>query len=173
MVVFDANFVLFLLNPSISAPYIPGTKDVVPNCAKKIEFLLEGIQKRRDKIIIPTPVLSEVLIEAGNAAPEYTEKLRKSSHFNIVPFDDKSAIEASLIIAQAIKDGDKKRGSSDSWSKVKYDIQILAIAISSQAKTLYTNDKGLTNQARSKNLEVIGVHQLPDPPEDNQMDFKY
>ena len=70
----------------------------------------------------------------------------------------------------ALATGDKKSGSFESWVKVKFDRQILAIAKVVRANTLYSDDDKLRKAARNAGLVAVGVHELPirpDPPQAN------
>lgn len=79
MDVFDATTLLLLLAPDASVP-----KDLdgrpISFARPRIDGLVADIAKRRSKIIIPTPALSEVLVRAGSVAgPNYLARIRKSN----------------------------------------------------------------------------------------------
>ncbi len=173
MVIFDSNFLLFLLQDNLPAPKIPGTDQVVTECKERINHLVDGLQKNREKIIIPTPVLAEALVRADAAGPSYVSKINKSSAFKIEPFDTRAAIEVSLMTAGAIKDGDKREGSTETWAKIKYDRQIIAIAIANRVTTIYANDANLKKLAEKRGITVIGVHELELPPQKQQVEFDW
>jgi hypothetical protein len=71
MVVFDATTLLYLFDPEAKAPTDPETGSPVTRVKERIEFLVSELEKRREKIIVPTPALSELLVRAGDAGPEY------------------------------------------------------------------------------------------------------
>lgn len=84
------------------------------------------------------------------------EKIKEFSIFEILPFDELSAIELAIMTRNAIDSGNKKSGSVDVWNKIKYDRQILAIARVRQATAIYTDDVGLRNIATQLDMPVIG-----------------
>ena len=57
MVVFDASFLLFLFDPSTPAS--------VPQAKERIDHLVETLSKAGEKIVVPTPALSECMVHAG------------------------------------------------------------------------------------------------------------
>lgn len=95
MVVFDASVLLLVLEPGAKAPNDPETDAPVHRAAERIEFLIATLSAAREQIVIPTPVLSEVLVHAGAAMQPYLDTLNKQSVFRIVPFDQKAGVRAS------------------------------------------------------------------------------
>ena len=63
----------------------------------------------------------------------------------------------------AIAAGDKKGGSSSSWSKVKFDRQIVAIAKVNGADTIYSTDDDVARFGRAAEIKVESVWDLPEP----------
>jgi predicted nucleic acid-binding protein len=171
MVVFDTTYLLFLLQERLPPPLIPKTTQPIPDYETRIAHLLNTLQKNRSKIIVPTPVLAEVLVRADAAAPAYLAKLNKSSSFRIEPFDSRAAVEVALMTADALKTGDKRGGSAETWAKVRYDRQIIGIALANQIQTIYAHDENLRFLAEKRGLKVIGIHELDLPPEDQQTSF--
>jgi hypothetical protein len=66
LVVFDASFLIPLLDPQVKRA---GDTDA------RISHLVATLDRQKTKIIVPTPALSEVLIGAGDAAPQYLDIL--------------------------------------------------------------------------------------------------
>jgi len=66
MVVFDATMLSLLFRPGSPGPLDPATGARVEHADLRVAALVEQLEKARTVIIIPTPVLSEVLIKAGN-----------------------------------------------------------------------------------------------------------
>jgi hypothetical protein len=64
-VAFDATILLPLLNPSVPGPKDPATGKSLASCRERIDYLIEDLEKRRIKIIIPTPAPSEALAARG------------------------------------------------------------------------------------------------------------
>lgn len=164
MVIFDTNYLLFFLNKNTPSPKDPVTGVEIPNCEERINHLVDGLQKHKEKIIIPTPVLAEVMVRADTAGPDYLNKISKSSAFRIEPFDTRAAIEVAQMTASVPKGGDKRDGIDDTYAKIKYDRQIIGVALANRISTIYSNDQNLKRQAEKKGITVIGIHELQVPP---------
>ena len=171
MVVFDATTLLYLFDPEAKAPTDPETGSPVTRVKERIEFLVSELEKRREKIIVPTPALSELLVRAGDAGPEYLEILGKSAAFKVVDFDQRAAVEVAAATREAIEAGGKKGGSESSWAKIKFDRQIVAIARVERASAIYSDDGDIVRFARNAGIAVICVKDLPLPPEEAQRSF--
>ena len=168
MVVFDASILLALLQPDIYSPRHPDTKEPVDQFRQRIDYLVTQLEADFQKIVIPTPALSEILVRAGQAGPEYLDRFNSASVFRIVPFDQRAAVEVAAIIASAITAGDKRGGSDSSWAKVKVDYQIVAIAKVENISTIYSDDRDIYNFGQRNGLTVIRTAELPLPPVDPQ-----
>lgn len=174
MIVFDASVLLLLLNPETPPPKDAATGQPVARCKDRIEYFIAQLTKQREKIIIPTPALSEALIKAGEAAPQYLDIMRNSRFFQVSPFGTTAAVEAAELMRQRIaKLGTLKGDALDSRAKVKFDQQIVAIARVTRATIMYTDDDGLQKLATSLGITAKGIASLPLPPEDPQtaLDF--
>ncbi len=154
LVVFDASFLVPLLDPRVKG---------VGDCDERLEWLLKTIEKEKSKIIVPTPALSEVLIGAGDAAPQYLDIINRSSRFKIVPFGERAAVEAAAAHREAIGAGDKKEGVT-SWAKVKFDRQIVAIAKVEGAHRIYSDDSDIARISKRDGIEVASLNDLAVPP---------
>jgi hypothetical protein len=172
MVVFDSAVLTLLLWDHARSPLDPSTSKPVERCKERMELLVHSLHKAKQTIIIPTPVVSEVLtVSAGGL--RYVALLQKGTVFRIEPFDTRAAIELAEMNKTLLATGDKKGGIDAPWQKIKFDRQIAAIAKVVGAKVLYTNDGPLKTTAESVGLKVIGVHELPAPvnDKDDQGDF--
>ena len=158
MVVFDAAMLLYLFG-------LPA-KTEIERPQERVEFLIKTLEKERSRIIIPTPVLSEVLVHAGQALKDILSKLEKSSVFRLLPFDTMAAVEMALITKAALHQGNKRGSGEGTWAKVKFDRQIIAIAKVARARAIYSDDVNLRNFGRECGLEVIPLSACPLPPED-------
>jgi PIN domain len=154
VVVFDASFLIMLLDPKVTGE---GQVDV------RIAHLVATLDKSKDDIVVPTPALSEVLIGAGDAAPAYLEILNKTARIRIAPFGSRAAVEAAARHREAIDARDKKEGSQ-TWPKVKFDRQIVAIAKVENADCIYSNDADVVRLGQKDGIRVVMLDQLPDPP---------
>lgn len=150
MVVFDAGILISLLTP----------RKTELHKRERLDFLVRTLRQARTKILIPTPALSELLVHAPDLADEFS----RSSGFEVVPFDQRAAIECSLSIRAALSTGNRKGKQNAAWSKVKFDHQIVAIARSRLATCIYSDDTGLRNFARSIGLHAVSTDELPEDP---------
>lgn len=171
MVGFDATVLTMVLNPQADSPPDPMTGAPVDRANERVEFLIASLQKAKQKIVIPTPVLSEVLVRSGNAGLQYVEVLQKAATFSIEPFDKRAAIELALMNQRAVSNGDKRGGENENWQKIKLDRQIVAICKVAGVRAVYTTDGPLGNFARLAGMDVIGIHNLPLPPEPPQLNL--
>jgi len=168
MVVFDATMLMLLIRPDSGKPIDSATGNAVEHVQERIAHFVAQSDTARIRIGIPTPALSEVLVRSGAAAAKIVEKIKEFSVFEILPFEELSAIEVALMTRNALDSGDKKSGSREVWSKIKYDRQIVAIARVRQATAIYTDDSGLRAIAENLNIPVVGVSDLVLPPEKAQ-----
>lgn len=171
MVVFDTAILLLLLSPDTSAPSNPTTKKPIENAKERVDYLIETLEKQKTKIIVPTPVLSEILVHSDKAGPSYLSTLTSKSAFRIVPFNIKAAIEVAAMTKSALTGGDKKNGGEGTWAKIKYDRQIVAIARVAGATTIYSDDENIDKFAKKFGINVVGLSTLPLRPEEAQRDL--
>lgn len=156
MVLFDANFLILFLDPQIRKRAGPDPR---------IAHLVANIQKSKDRIVVPTPALSELLVGAGDAAPAYLDIISRSRFFRIEPFGIRAAAEAAEITRTAIAKGNKSGSAIESsWGKIKFDRQIIAIAKVVGATHIYSEDGDLARHARDVGIPVIGLDDLAYPP---------
>jgi hypothetical protein len=166
---FDSTVLTLMLNPAADCPPDPGTGLPVSKARERVELLIQTLTKSKTKIVIPTPVLSEVLVEAGSAGFAYVQILNKQFVFDVRPFDEIAAIQLAEMTKRAIALGDKREGSKEPYQKIKLDRQIVSICKVAGVSTLYASDNSLANFARKAGLSVIGVHELPLPAEPPQL----
>lgn len=172
MVVFDATMLMLLIRPDAGRPVDSSTGKPIDRISERIAHFVEQCDKSKTRIGIPTPALSEVLVRSGSAAVKIIEKIKEFSVFEILPFDELSAIELAIMTKNAIDSGDKKSGSTEIWNKVKFDRQIMAIARVRQATCLYTDDVRLRNLASTLGVRAIGIADMDLPPRTAQRQFE-
>jgi predicted nucleic acid-binding protein len=154
VVVFDTSFLIPLLDPRVKG---------IGEVDAKLLHLIETLDKQKDVVIVPTPALSETLIGAGDAASQYLDILSKTPRFRIAAFGPRAAVEAAERHRQALRNNDKKEGA-ESWAKVKFDRQIIAIAKVEGAERIYSNDTDIYRFGRADGLQVVRLEDLPAPP---------
>lgn len=93
----DNTFLSLLLNPTGSVPLDPNTGQPIEFARRRAEFVVEMLGKTRQKIIIPTPAIAELLTVIGPDAQQYYDIIAGSRLFQIAPFDLKCAIELAIL----------------------------------------------------------------------------
>ena len=163
MIVFDTTYLIVLLQEDISSVVITDRDGKpVTKIRERVQYLVKKLSDSNSLICIPTPVLAEIMVRAGKAAPEYLRLLGNSSKFKLSPFDVKAAIEAAELI-QKVKD-EQKGQSIEKWAKVKFDIQIVAIAKGEEAPVIYAEDAHIENHAKRVGINVRRICDLEIPP---------
>jgi hypothetical protein len=161
MVVFDASILLFVFDENTAAS--------VPRAKERVEHLIDRLSEAGEKIVIPTPALSECLVHAGPAGPDYLTIINKQSCFRVVSFDERAAVEAAIRIYYARQRGQQKGGNPNaSKAKIKFDRQIVAIAFVEAVTAVYSDDADVIAYAREAGLEGYRLSDIPLPPEDRQ-----
>jgi hypothetical protein len=162
MIVFDASYLLIFLRDNMP-PARDRNDKPVEKFKERIQFLIASLDASNTIIGVPTPALAEIMVRAGAAGPEYLKQLRRAN-FVLLPFDTKAAIEAAHLIF-AIKKQTSGGQKLETWAKVKFDIQIAAIAKSEAAHIIYSDDKGIEAHSSRLGITVIRICDLPLPPE--------
>lgn len=166
MVVFDASFLLFLFDPNTPAS--------VPQAKERIDYLIDCLSNVGEKIIVPTPALSECLVHAGPAGAGYLSILSKNAAFRVASFDERAAIEAAIRTFEARARGQRKGGDpSASKSKIKFDRQIVAIAAVEGAVAVYSDDDHVCAYAREAGMQSFRLADIPLPPIDPQLEISF
>ena len=159
MVVFDNSIFCLTLHPDAKP------RSSVDRVQDRIEHLLQTLRDNKEVAILPTPALSEFLVFAGKSAPEYLVKIRESSFLRIEPFDERAAIELADREISAREKGNKRGSANTSdWQKVKFDRQIVAVALVHKASTIYSDDPDIAAHGKDCGVSVLSLADLPLPP---------
>lgn len=165
----DANMLLLLLDKDARAPIDPATGQPLQHAFERVAYLVKTLDKKRAKIIIPTPALSELLVYAGQAGPQYIAILNRSASIQIADFCQRSAVEAADLTADAIRrSGHMRGGSMETRAKIKFDRQIVAISKVHGASVIYSDDAGVSVEGARVNMGCIRSNELPLPPANAQ-----
>ena len=157
MVAFDSAFLLI----AIRKDAIPAS---VERAKERVDHLVSQLAQSEERILVPTPALSELLVHAGEAGETYLEELQKSAKFRIASFNTLAAVEVALDIRAQIRKGDKRGGVNSTWAKANFDRQIVAIAKTSGAHTIYSDDPDVEVHAKRFGLQVKRLMGLELPP---------
>lgn len=158
----DSTALALLINPRALPPHDPNTGAGVAHAHERVTALLKSLSSS-DAIIVPTPVLAEVLVKAGEGAPAVFEALQGQARVRVASFDERAAIELAVMTKMALSSGDKRGGSNEPWQKVKFDRQILAIARVAGADRIYSDDAKLKEFASKVEMDVVSTWELPIP----------
>lgn len=168
-VVFDSNVLLPVLKPGLPPPLDPTTGKPVEHFDEKLAYLVSRLSRARTAILIPTPVLTEVLCHAGTAGPAIAQHLQQAP-FQIAPFDIRAAIDCADLLAYHLgQKGNGRRkpsvqGKPGSRDKVKFDRQVVAIAKSRGAEAIYSDDEDVLKEGRRVGVKVIRTLDLERDP---------
>lgn len=158
VIIFDSTYLVVYLNPNP-----PATTDregkPVEQFKERVAHLASTLDVSNQVIGVPAPAMAEVLVRAGKGRAQLVSVLSDRWRFQILPFDSRAAIEASELIA-AVKSNKEKW---DTWAKVKFDIQIVAIAKAEVATVIYADDKDIENYAKRLKIPVKRICDLPLP----------
>lgn len=160
MVVFDASVLIDLFHPRTH-----------PDRKAKLEHLIADLQRKKIKIVIPTPALSEFLARAGKARDAYYARLSTSAAFKITAFDNRAALECALLLDAALTSGDK-RAQTKTWAKAKFNWQIVAIAKVANVRTIYSEDGDVARIGQRYGLAVVKTDDLPLPDSARQTELE-
>ena len=156
MIIFDATYLVVSPNPN-PLPATDREGKPVERFKERVAELAAQLNVSSQVIGVPAPAMAEVLVRAGQGRAQFVSILSDRWRFQIIPFDSRAAIEASELIAAVKSNKDKW----DKWAKVKFDIQIVAIAKAEGASVIYSDDKDIENLAKRVG---IPVKRIPDPP---------
>jgi hypothetical protein len=150
--VFDTTFMLLLTDDLALAP--PAPAGVTDEARDRLTLLLETLDNARDHIVLPTPVLTELLV-SGRADPGATlNVLNGLARMRMEAFGTRAAIECAEMLRRMV------RGSGPR-SKVKFDHQIVAIAKAVGAASVYSDDHDVKALCGRERITCLGVWDLP------------
>lgn len=169
---FDNTILSILLNPAGRIPIDAETGQPVVMAKRRAEHLIEILGKARQKIIIPTPAVAELLTAIGPNAQQYLDIIARSRLFEVASFDLRCAIELASLNREIFAISDPKN-SDETYQKIKIDRQILAIFRVYGVEYIYTDDVGMAKRARLCNLVPISTANLELPVEDRQTNIEF
>jgi predicted nucleic acid-binding protein len=162
-VVFDTNLSIMLVRPD-GMVAMDAKKQIISHAKERVDGLVAQLAADKNKIVIPTPVLAELLVRSDpNDRAGLIARFSRSAHFRVEDFDQRAAIELADIEKRALDGGDKRDGVQGPWTKVRFDRQIVAIAIVVGANTIYTDDGNLAAHAFKRGIRAVSIGSLPIP----------
>ncbi len=163
MVVFDTGMLVLLLAPEASPPNDPATGAPLVRLRDRLDHLVARLEASRAKILVPTPVLCELLIGAGQAGAGYLEIIKRSARFRVVDFDQRAAVETAAAVRDAIAVLGEAPGTALTAAR-----QVVAIAKVEGASAIHSDDPTVRRLAGRAGVAVIASHELEVPPEHPQ-----
>lgn len=78
-------------------------------------------------------------------------------------FDQRAAVELAVRLRAAFSAGDIREGLKTTKTKMKFDRQIVAVALTNGARVLYSDDNGVKKFGEESGLKVRRTSELPIP----------
>lgn len=165
-VLFDTGILLPLIQPDIQVPIPKGIDPSKFDAEGRVKYLIEVLRGQKATIIIPTPVLGELLVKESADGNDALLMLQSHPNIRIVPFDIRSAIECALLQ----RTNGVRLGLGDEYRRAaaKVDAQILSCGIVEQVDVVYCADGWMRNAAKKLGIDTISFDELPLPPQDDQ-----
>jgi predicted nucleic acid-binding protein len=171
MVAFDNTILSLLIFPD--AELQQGIEGKAVEYARdRVIGLVEKLEATREQVIVPTPALAELMVTPEADIQEILTTLRGSSFIRIEGFDERAAVELAVRLREARKAGDQKEGLAITKTAMKFDRQIVAIALVNGATTLYSDDIAVAKFAQTCGLAVKAVTDLPVPAAQDSFSFE-
>jgi len=163
----DNNVLIQMLAPNSTGLTHPDTKNALERVDERAQAFVAEAERQNALILIPAPVLSEFLIGVEvSRYQDYLDVLNGSACFEIVDFDTAAAIECAQL-------PDRKELAQISpeqvASKLKYDRQIVAIALAAMADEVWSHDESLRKIASARGLTVRSLADIEPPAVQEQM----
>ncbi len=163
----DTNILIQILAPNKTGLTRPDSSLELDRVDERAQAFVSEVERRNALILIPTPVLSEFLMGVEvSKYQEYLDTLNGSACFEIVDFDTAAAIEcAQLPDRQELA----QISPGQIASKLKYDRQIVAIALAAMANEVWSHDDSLRKIASVQGLTVRSLADIEPPAVQEQM----
>lgn len=162
MIALDTTALSLLFVPNATSSTKSGKS--IKHAKERMEHLVERISRENDLILIPTPSLSEVIVQLERTRiDELLKSLKASPWFRVGAFDSAAAVELGIRTADAIAAGDKREGLKADHTKIKFDRQIVSIALVNGATQMISDDRDVAAICERWGLPVVSVQDLPLP----------
>lgn len=164
-VLFDTSILSLLIKPNARPPLDPKTGKPLEHFKERIVYALKVLKRRKATVIIPSPVLCEVLVKAGSATADYVELLNKAP-FRTANFDHRAAIECSEFLRKRWNSSIKNE--SERKHIVKFDHQIIAVGLVEKVDYIYSDDSHIATYGESYGIPIVRSYEMPVDPETQQ-----
>jgi predicted nucleic acid-binding protein len=170
MVAFD-NTVLSLLIFPDAVQHQGKDATLVEHARERVIGLVAALEVQREHVVVPTPALAELLVTEGADAQDILTSIHRSSVIRVEAFDERAAVELAMRLRDARRAGDQREGAKITKGEMKFDRQIVAIALVAGATVLYSDDSGVATFAAACGLTVRKVADLPIPLTQQALEF--
>jgi hypothetical protein len=130
---------------------------------ERVAGLVRELEAGRELVLVPAPALAEILVTGSVDVQDVLNTLRGATFIRIGDFDERAAVELAMRLRVAIRSGDPRQGMQITKTAMKFDRQIVAIALVNGARVLYSDDDGVEKFASSCGLATKRVTDLPVP----------
>jgi len=154
-VLFDTNFLSWFCDNQSPVPFIQD--DAHDTLTDRFDYLLDRLTADGSEVVIPTPVLAEVMCATSiNTAP-VLNLISQNPYFRLPPFGQRAAEEFGMLFRG------QHRGS-DNRNSFKFDLLILAIAKTESIDVIYSSDAPLRQRAATLGIRCLSFQDLPKRP---------
>lgn len=160
---FDSNCFASLIDKA-TTPLLDAHQKPITYARERIQHY---IKSERPKIIIPTPIYTELLLISSLDKDTLDEYLFNNSDFILSPYDLRAASTHAMVEKPRIRI-DKRGGRIDTMAKLKFDRQILSICKSIKVDVIYSTDSDFWKDADHYGVTVKCPSNLPLPPDIRQ-----
>ncbi|MGP3790314.1 type II toxin-antitoxin system VapC family toxin [Pseudomonas sp. B392_1p] len=146
----------------------PETGEVIDNAFQRAQAFIERVETLKGVVVIPAPVVSEYLLGIEHSHYQaHLDTLNSVKSIEVLPFDQLAAVECAMLVSnQEMKQLDPE----SKMAKLKYDRQILAIAVAAGAKEIWTHDKQLFNKAKAVGITAKSLAHIEPKPEQYELE---
>lgn len=163
--ILDTNMLICFLHPDAPSR--------TERTAERVTYLLQRLDETRVDIVVPAPVLAELLLYTNADEGVVESELLKIPRVEFGAFDEAVAVELARIARILKSPRVSKSEFVGSRSRLKFDKLIVAIAYCFNSPTLYSDDENVMKIAKRIGIEVISSSQLPLPPQEQQQHFEF
>lgn len=151
MICLDSHFLIWGIKQQATS----GQEDMVGKTLKFFEWL----EEEGESVIIPAPIITELLVRVpADKHAEFLTVIQET--FQVVPFDTAAAVLCAKMWAEKKDNQELKKyreENSITREEMKYDFQIVSVAVTRGCKAIYSYDKPLAKFADG----YIDVRQIP------------
>jgi predicted nucleic acid-binding protein len=162
-VVIDTSILAWVVDPGTALPAPPAGS--TGDAAGRLRHLVDTLDEERAELLIPAPVLAEIFSVARRDHAAILADLTGRRRVLVLPFGEREAIECGFMLRDALLPTAR---AGRERQLVKFDAQIVAIAKTAGADTIYTTDGGVARMAERAGLTAPDLWALPMPPADQQ-----